>query len=171
LWFGFIRRLATAIGSGSKKEKRKSSLRTAAVIAGLVRDYKIDSINRIEDAVVEEVESEALAAKADAEFRVAEAAEQQARAALKRAEANLTQAKADAVAKESSVKAETARIKAIADAAAKLADAAAKLKRAGGSVIIIESEIVSLLQEGRKEFPADKLIADVQEQVKTPEPN
>lgn len=169
LWFGFIRRMATAIGIGSRKEKRKSTLRTAAVVLGMVRDYKLNSLGRIEDAVVEEVEAEAKEAKADAEFRVAEAAEQQARASLKRAEANLVEAKAQALTRESSANTEAKRIKAVADAISKLADAAGKLKRAGGSVVVIETEITALLREGTKEFPEDKLIANAQEHLKAPE--
>lgn len=168
-WFGFIRRMATAIGIGSKKEKRKSTLRTAAVVIGMVRDYKLDSFEKIEDAIVEEVEAEAKEAKADAEVRVAEAAERQARASLTRAEADLVHAKARALEKESSANAEAKRVKAIADAIAKLANAASKLKSAGGSVVVIESEIGALLREGKKEFPEDKLIADAQEHLKTSE--
>lgn len=168
-WFSLIRRIATAIGSGSNKEKRNSTLRTAAVISGMVRDYKLDSLEKIEDAVVEEAEAEAKQAKADAEFRVAEAAEHQAKAALTRAEAKLVEAKAQAISRESSAKSDAMRTKAIADAITKLTAAAAKLKMAGGSVMVIEDEISALLREGKKEFPQDKLIAEAQENLKTPE--
>src|ERR1043165_8724499 len=155
--FGFIRRMATAIGIGSKKGIRKSTLRTAAVVMGMMRDCKLDSLDQIEDAVLEEMIAEAQEAKADADFRAAEAEEQHARAELKRAEAHFVEAKAQALSKESSANAEAKRVKATADAIAKLTDAAAKMKRVGGSVLFIETEIAALMRERKKQFPEDKL--------------
>lgn len=168
-WVGFITRIATAIGgrAGGTKERRRSVIRTAGVMFRLFREYKIDSIRRIEEATVREVEAEAFEACADAQKRVAEAAEIQARAALTRAEADLVLAKAAALSSNAEAKrieaeanAESKRIKAIGDARTKLIEAVAKLKRAGGSFAIDESEIKKLLGVGADEFPDDKIIAD-----------
>lgn len=165
-WLGFIGRVAIALGLGGRsKEKRRGVLRTAAVIFGLMKEYKVDSIQRIEEAIVKEVEAESLEAQAEAVTRVAEAAEKQAMVACKLAEAELTRAKADATRSDSKAK----QIKGIADAAAKLADAASKLKRAGGSVTLIEEEIVSLIHLGTQEFPSDPLIADAASDIREPE--
>ncbi len=178
-WLGFFTRIATAIGgaAGGSKERRRSVLRTASVIFTLVRGYKVASIERIEAATIQEVEAEAREAKADAEFRVAEAAEKQARVALTLAEADLLKAKAAALSSNAEAKriaaeanAEAKRIKGIADASAKLMEAAAKLKRAGGSFAVGESEIKKLLRLGTDEFPDDKIIADGASTIEVTDP-
>lgn len=141
-WFGFIKKFATAIGAKpTGKETRGSVGRTAAVLLGLIGEYKAESIEKIQDSVLDELETEVEYGRADVEVRVAEAAEKHAAAEVRRADAALKFAKADAV----RVDAETRRMKATSDAVAKLLEAMAKIKRAGGSVAFIESELAALL--------------------------
>jgi hypothetical protein len=178
-WIGFITRFATAIGGGAggSKEKRRSVLRTAAVIFTLVREFKADSIARIEEAVVQEVESEAREARADAERRVAEAAEIQARTALTLAKAEQVKAeaatrlwKAETERIEAQANAKAKQIKAISDASAKLIEATAKLKRAGGSVAFDECELRKLILLGIREFPDDPITTDGASDIELADP-
>lgn len=174
-WIGFLARFATAIGGGTggSKEKRRSVLRTAAVIFTLLREYKVDSAQRIEEAVVQEVEAEACEARADAELRVAEAAEKQARAALTLAQAEELKAKSAALlckAEAARIEAKAKQIKAIGDASAKLIDAVAKIKRAGGSVVFDERELRKLILLGIREFPDDQVITDATSDVELADP-
>ena len=155
IWFGFIRRIAVAIGTSSTETgKRKSLLRTAALVLSLVKDHKADSIERLEEAMVQEAEAEAKAAAAAADFKVAEAAEKQAAAAYKRAEAGVKLADVQARLQ----KAEAERIKAIAVAVDRFASAYSKLKRAGGTVAFVQKELEELVERGKREFPKDQLI-------------
>ena len=163
-WFiPLVKRFAVAIGSGTKTEKRRTVLRTAAVFSAMIGDFKADSIERIEEALVQEAEAESKQAGAEAELKVAEAAEIQAKTDLKRAEARKVYAEAEGLLIDN----ETKRMKAIADACERFASASSKIRRAGGSVAFMEIELAKLLQQGKKEFPKDRLIQNGPDKVET----
>lgn len=139
-----------------------ATLSTAQALLSMVGSPWVDDIKRLKESLILKNESAATAASADAQKRVAEAAEASQRANLhkrrdrlarieherQRAEADKVQAEAYKIvadAEATRVDAETRRLTAMAEAQARLIEALSKLKQEGGNFAISEENLNRLL--------------------------
>lgn len=152
--------LASAV-RGSKDLARVTwiaTLSSAEILLTLIKSGLVTDICRVKETLIERMEAETESIRADAEKRVAEAAEAASKADLPKrkdaiaraerdrqiAEAEKTLAEADAIRSD----AETRRMQAMAEATAALLEAVSKLKQEGGDMLLSEENLRRILDAG-----------------------
>lgn len=127
----------------------------------LLNAHVVTDIARIKESLIRKLESEADEKRADADRKMAEAAEAanhatlhkrkdviaQAARQLKKAEAAKTEAEADAIRMD----AETRRLEAVAAAQSRLLEAIAKLRAEGGDVFFSKENLQQIVRLGLPE--------------------
>ena len=150
---------------GSKEIARAITIATISVaemLLELITSHFVADISRVKESLLQKMEAETAEKKADADRRIAEAAEAANRATLHKrddaiakaeleyrcAEAAKTAAEAAAI----RLDAETRRIEGIANAQAKLLEAIAKLRSEDGDIYFSRENLETLL---RLKLPAE----------------
>jgi hypothetical protein len=166
---GFGTRLVHYLGKAIAAPKHLArycaiaTLSAAETLLKLVRAGVVSDLGRIKEALIRRTEAEADEKRAEADLKVAEAAEAANRATLHKrhdAIANAERqikiaqvAKTDAEAEAIRMDAETRQIEAIANAKARLLEAIAKLRTDGGEIFFDKNNLEQILRTGLP--PAD----------------
>lgn len=135
-----------------------ASLSLAEYLLSLINQGFIKDINRVKESLIRKMEADADSAVADAQKKLAEAAEASNRAnlpkrkdALAKAKKEIAQAKVAKTQAESEAirkNAETQRLLAIAEARARFLEALAKLRQEDGDIFFNIDNLKRILEEG-----------------------
>lgn len=121
------------------KKSRKGIIQTIGSILGLVKDYTVDDISRLKEAAVQDLENKANLKYAEAEAKLAEAANLHAEAELKKKQSQAVQLNTEA---DYALK--------MSEAIERVANAFKTLKQSGGSASVDTEQLLRIIT--RHEF-------------------